>query len=95
MNNLLYQQLDESLVKSDSRRRRNAESALRVAAATMCQATSREITATTVVCDARAEDLDAFESLVAEIAEEYGLNASVRPQPGSCSVRFTRPLPEQ
>lgn len=95
MNNLLYQQLDELIATSDAHQRRKADSALRVGAATLSRATSREITATTVVWDATGEDLDAFESLVAKIAEEYGLNASIRPQPGSYSVRFTRPLPEQ
>ena len=94
MNNLLCQQLDELLAKSETRRHGKPESALRVSAAMLRRRTSSEVTATTVVCRAAGEDLEALESLVTDISEEYGLNASIRAQSGSVSVRFTRRLPQ-
>jgi len=47
--------------------------------------------ATTVVGVLGRDDVDAFHSLVAEISEEYGLEATVKTQLGSYSVRFGRP----
>lgn len=90
MNTLLNQQLDELLSKSTFGKLK-CESALRVSAATLYRAAADEITATTVVCDLEAADSDSFELLVQEIADEYGLEATIRQrQPGSASVRFTR-----
>jgi hypothetical protein len=91
MNKLLNQQLDEVLIGSGFRARLECEEALRVGAGTLCRAAPGEITATTVVCDLQGADLDAFESLVEEIGDEYGLEASIQQQVGSYSVRYTRP----
>ena len=89
MNKLLNQQLDEVLTNSSLRARLNCEGALRVGAGTLCRAAAGEITATTVVCDVQGADLDSLESLVEDIADEYGLEASIQQRPGSYSVRFT------
>ncbi len=97
MNNLLNQQLDELLTGSQLRGPKlQCESALRVGAATLCRAAPSEITATTVECNLEGANLDTFASLVQEIADEYGLEASVHQhnqQQAACSVRFTWPLP--
>ena len=92
MNNLLKEQLDEVLSKSASGATLEYERALRVGAETLCRARAGEITATTVVCNIADDAIDAVESLVADIADEYGLEACIRrQQPGSYSVRFTWP----
>ena len=92
MNNLLHQQLDEVLTRSASRAALDCERALRVGAATLSRAPLGEITATTVVCNIADDDIDAIESLVSDIADEYGLEARVqKQQPASYSVRFSWP----
>jgi hypothetical protein len=92
MNTLLQRQLNELLTDSSTRSKLKCESALRVAAATLCRGGPREITATTVVCDVAADDFEAFASLVTDIADEYGLEtSSIRRRPNSYSVRFTYP----
>jgi hypothetical protein len=48
------------------------------------------MTATTVVGVLGCDDVDAFRSLVSEISEEYGVEATMRIQLGSYSVRFSR-----
>jgi len=93
MNKLLNQQLDEVLTGSGFRAHLKCEGALRVGAGTLCRAAPGEITATTVVCDLQGADLDSLKSLVQEIADEYGLEASIQQQPGSYSVRYTCPRP--
>jgi len=96
MNKLLNRQLDELLTNSRiPSTNLRCESALRVGAATIGRATTSEIAATTVVCDLQDADLDTFESLVQEIADEYCLEASIQQQQQHCaySVRFTWPLP--
>ncbi len=94
MNNLLNQQLDELLtnarIPSTNLR---CEGALRVGAATLYRAAPHEITATTVVCDLEGADMHTFQSLIQEIADDYGLDAGIQQQLGSCSVRFTCALP--
>ena len=68
------------------------EAQLRVAAATLSRAEPHEITATTVVgVGIGADDLDRFRKLVAEIADEFDVEATMRIRLGSFSVRFTRP----
>jgi hypothetical protein len=67
------------------------ERSLRVAAATITDAPSHEISATRVVGVLGLDDLSAFEALVARLAEEYEVEASVRVKGGSFSVRFSRP----
>jgi len=95
MNKLLNQQLDELLTTSTSQANLKCEGALRVGAATLCRALPTEITATTVLCLTGGADADAFRSVVQDIADEFGLDATIRQQQeqqASCSVRFTRPL---
>ena len=88
MKNLVYQQIDEVLAGSTERTGLISENALRVGAATV--ANSTEITATTVVCNPGGDDVDALDALVAEIADEYSLEAQVRQVCGSYSARFSR-----
>ena len=66
------------------------EASLRVAAATLSRTRSREVTATTVVGVLGHDDRDALEALVADIAEEFGLESRMRVNVGSFSVRFSR-----
>jgi hypothetical protein len=89
MNNLLYGQIDELLNRSWSHTGLRCESALRAAAGTLSRGAWGEITATSVVCDLAGDEVDGFESLVADIADEYGVEASIRHHPGWYSVRFT------
>src|SRR5579871_2425416 len=64
------------------------ESQLRVAAAVLADA--REITATTVVGELRLDQWAQCDTLVAQIADESGLDATLRVEDGRFSVRFTR-----
>ena len=57
----------------------------------LSSAAAHQMTATTVVGVLGCDDVDAFRSLVADISEEYGLEATVKLQQGSYSVRFSRP----
>jgi hypothetical protein len=66
------------------------EDPLRVAAATLTHARSDDVTATTVVGVLDHDNAAALEALVADIAEEFGLDARVRMHVGSFSVRFSR-----
>ena len=92
MNNLLQEQLDEVLTLCASRATLACERALRVGAKTLYRAALGEITATTVVCNLAIDQIAALESLAAEIANEYGLEATMRQQQsGSWSVRFAWP----
>jgi hypothetical protein len=56
----------------------------------LSNAQSDEISATTVVGVLGSDDMPAFEALVAEIADELNLDARVRLQVGSFSVRLSR-----
>jgi hypothetical protein len=67
-----------------------AEGTLRVAAELLCNSQSQEVTATTVVGVLGQDDAAAFETLVADIAEECGLETRIRLHVGSFSVRFSR-----
>jgi hypothetical protein len=89
MNDLLSQQMDAILARSVRGRVRACETQLRVAAATLRRGAPGEITATTVVCDPAAEELGVFESLVADIGDEYGVQVSIRPNSEWYAVRFT------
>ena len=92
MNNLLQEQLHEVLTKSANSAALECERALRVGAATLYRARLGEVTATTVVCNLAKDEIDAVESLAAEVADEYGLEASIQEQQsGSYSVRFSWP----
>jgi len=94
MSSVLYQDIEQTQNETQLRGDLQCESALRVAAATLCQATSGEISATTVVCDVHESDSEMLESLVADIATECDLDAEIRQRDGVFSVRFVRPIPE-
>lgn len=64
---------------------------LAVAASMLSRAAAHQMSSTTVVGVLGCDDADAFSSLVMDIGEEYGLEARVRIQVGSYSVRFSRP----
>jgi hypothetical protein len=66
------------------------ESSLRAAAATLANATARDVTAVRVIGVLGADDQAAFEALVSHIAEEYGVHHTVGLRGGSFSVRFSR-----
>jgi hypothetical protein len=91
MNRLLAQQLDELLNAPGERYGFAWESALRVGAATLMRAVGDEITSTTVVGVLGNDDQMAFEALVADLANEFGLDVTIRQNDGSFSVRFSRP----
>ena len=91
MNNLVYQQIEALLADSAEQRTLTSENALGVGAATLCNGTGAEISATTVICEVPADEIDLFTSLTRRVAREYGLQARIRQSGGSYSVRFTRP----
>lgn len=70
------------------------EGSLRVAAEMLSNARSNEVTAMTVVGILGLDDATAFEALVADIAEEFGLETRTQLHVGSFSVRFSRALPD-
>jgi hypothetical protein len=57
----------------------------------LSNAQSHEVTATTVVGILGRDDAAAFEALVADIAEDFGLETRIQMHVGSFSVRFSRP----
>jgi hypothetical protein len=63
---------------------------LTVACRMLSGAAAHQMTATTVVGALGCDDVDAFRSLVTDISEEYGLDATVKLQVGAYSVRFCR-----
>jgi len=95
MNKMVDEQIRELLTNSQSHAMLECERALRVGAATLCQVRSGEITATTVVCHVGDDDLDAVESLVVDIADEFGVDARVQQQAGFCAVRFSCQAPSE
>lgn len=64
---------------------------LLVAARMLNGGAADQMTATTVVGVLGGDDVDALRSLVDAIAQDFGLEASVRVRAGSFSVRFSRP----
>jgi hypothetical protein len=91
MNPALLRDVDAILREPAAPARHKAGGPLEVAAGMLSSAPAHEMTATTVVGVLGRDDVDAFRSLVAEISEEYGLEAKVKLQVGSYSVRFSRP----
>jgi hypothetical protein len=67
-----------------------SQAALVVAARMLSDAGEYAMTATTVIGVLGCDDADEFRSLVQDIAEEFGLDASVTLKRGSYSVRFSR-----
>jgi hypothetical protein len=90
VNTLLVDQLHEALADSGPRHGLAAESSLRVAAATLAHASPGEMTATRVIGTLGRDDLESFEALLAEIADEYGLESRFETRGGSFAVRFSR-----
>jgi hypothetical protein len=90
MNPLLKGELDEILDERPPVAGLGCERSLRVAAAVVARARPHEISATRIVGVLRPDDMSAFEALVTELEEEFELDASVRLQMGSFSVRFCR-----
>lgn len=64
---------------------------LEIASSMLSSAAAHEMTATTVVGVLGGDDVDAFRALVAEISDEYGLEATLKLYQGSYSVRLSRP----
>jgi hypothetical protein len=95
MNRLLNEQIHELLTRSDGHALAEYERALRVGAATLWRSLSGTITATTVVCDVADGNFDAVVTLVGDIADEYGVDASIQQQHGCCCVRFSKLPPSQ
>ena len=91
MNPALVRDIEDILQAPAARVTLKAERQLAVAAGILNAAPAREMTATTVVGVLGSDDVDAFRSLVADISDEYGLEATVKIQVGSYSVRFSRP----
>jgi hypothetical protein len=93
MHRLVANQIAEALAEPARVDGLACERPLRVAAGTLSRAAAHEIGSTTVVGVLGADDVNAFEVLVAEIADEFGLDASIRLRIGSFSVRFSRQAP--
>jgi hypothetical protein len=91
MNPALVREIEDLLQPPAARATLKAEKQLAVAAGMLSAASAREMTATTVVGVLGSDDVDTFRSLVADISDEYGLEATVKIQVGSYSVRFSRP----
>ena len=90
VNSTLPSQLQEILEESRARPELVNEKPLRVAASTLSRAPLEQMTATTVVGVLARDDVEAFRDLVQEIANQYGLDAQVKVNVGSFSVRFER-----
>jgi hypothetical protein len=90
MNHLLANQVDTELAPPVRDARLASESQLRIGAGTLSGAAVDDITATTVVGVLGADNIRGFEALVADIADEFDLDANVRFHVGSFSVRFSR-----
>jgi hypothetical protein len=88
---LLAKQLEELLRSRPGAHELPYERALRVGAASLRRGAADEITSTTIVGSLLTNDHEDFETLVADIAEEFGLDATIRLWAGSFSVRFCRP----
>jgi hypothetical protein len=90
MNNLVARQVEEVLSGPVSSVGLACGGPLRVAAGTLHRADTDEINATTVVGVVGTDDLATFQKLVADIADEFDLDARVRVDVGSFAVRFSR-----
>ena len=91
MNPALVRDIADILQPPAARVTLKAERQLAVAASMLSAAAARDMTATTVVGVLGSDDVDTFRSLVADICDQYGLDATVKIQVGSYSVRFSRP----
>jgi hypothetical protein len=87
---MLVDQLREVVPQTARRHGLASESSLRVAAAMLANTPAHEMTATRVVGTLGRDDLDEFQALVAQIANEYDLASRFEIRGGSFSVRFWR-----
>jgi hypothetical protein len=92
MNQLLARQLAETVESHGSGNciGLGCEAQLRIAAATVGDASPGLITATTVVGVLGQDDAVAVQALVSEIAHQFRLKTEFRVRLGSFSVRFSR-----
>jgi len=92
MNQLLARQIEEAVGANRDGLASGLgnEAQLRIAAATVSDAPPGLITATTLVGVLGLDDAAAVESLVADIAREFGLESRIHMHVGSFSVRFSR-----
>ena len=92
MNQLLARQIEDAVgsTRDGVCSGLDCEAQLRIAAATVSNAPSDLITATTVVGVFGQDDASAVEALVADIAAEFQLKSELRLHLGSFSVRFSR-----
>src|ERR1700680_2157979 len=91
MNPALLRDIETILQADPAPAKLKAAAPLEVASRMLSSARAHEMTATTVVGVLGRDDLDAFRSLVSDLSKEYGLDATVKQQQGSFSVRFSRP----
>jgi hypothetical protein len=90
MNPFLAEQLEEVLGAVPPHATRDFEAPLRVAAATLSRSKDDAVHATTVVGTVSPEDVSLLEQLVADVAAEFDLDASLNVRVSSFSVRFER-----
>ena len=90
VNPALARELSDILSEHTLREELACEGPLLVAARMLSGAAEHEMTATTVVGVLGVDDLDAFRSLVHNIAQDFSLEATVKLKVGSFSVRFCR-----
>jgi len=93
MNQVLARQIEEAVGSTQDGTcvGLRCEAQLRIAAATVADAPAGLITATTVIGVLGQDDVPAVEAMVAEIADEFLLEADLRVHLGSFSARFCRP----
>ena len=92
MNTALLREVETILQLPAAPARLKSAAPLEIASRMLSSAPGHDMMATTVVGVLGRDDVDAFRSLVADISAEYGLEATVKLQEGSYSVRFSRPL---
>lgn len=90
MNPALRREIESIFQEPPAPVRLKCEKPLAVAAGMLSAAAAHQMAATTVVGVLGCDDVDAFRALVSDIGQEYGLEATVKIQPGSYSVRFSR-----
>jgi hypothetical protein len=91
MNPVSVQHAEAQTIRTEDCLGLECERQLRIAAAMLAREPAGEISATTVVGELRPDEERRFEGLVAEIADEYALDATLRLGGGSFSVRFSVP----
>ena len=93
MNPSLVREIEDLIQAPATRDILKAGKPLVVAASMLSAAAPHEMTATTVVGVVGYDDVDALRALVLDLNDEHGLEATVKIQVGSYSVRFSRRSP--